>query len=334
MPDPLVVSVHIESHVDTRAPTGFSSHPTTELSTSSLSPNTQSPQAKESFASLETNNTPEQSDSSIVPTIESSTTLLSPSAQSYETKEPPVSLESSPITENTVYSGHPTPESSTTSISPGAQSPQTKESSVSLEPISTTEPTGIDPVVSSDANKTREATEDTEKGPTDRERENLACLRPGEAFTSLYPPPLSIHYQYNNAGLRPAPANVMRFSYFQSPQASSPGANATLNKIFDIYRGALRSWALQLPFHELTIHADDVENNPDMIGIEGAMKYLGDTGVQLDEVACFAIAELLQSPSMGEFTRSGFLAGWKSLKYYFYFRFPLLFTFLICQPLI
>jgi DCN1-like protein 1/2 len=65
----------------------------------------------------------------------------------------------------------------------------------------------------------------------------------------------------------------------------------------------------------LILQLDDAENNPDMIGIEGAMKYLGDIGVQLDEVACFAIAELLQSPSMGEFTRTGFLAGWKSVKY-------------------
>jgi DCN1-like protein 1/2 len=45
------------------------------------------------------------------------------------------------------------------------------------------------------------------------------------------------------------------------------------------------------------------------------MKYLGDIQVQLDEVACLGIAELLQSPSMGEFTREGFLNGWRRVGY-------------------
>ncbi|KKK20899.1 hypothetical protein ARAM_006447 [Aspergillus rambellii] len=49
------------------------------------------------------------------------------------------------------------------------------------------------------------------------------------------------------------------------------------------------------------------EDNPDGIGIEGAIRFLGDIQVELDEVACLAIAELLQCPSMGEFTREGFL---------------------------
>ncbi|PYH96966.1 DUF298 domain protein [Aspergillus ellipticus CBS 707.79] len=81
-------------------------------------------------------------------------------------------------------------------------------------------------------------------------------------------------------------------TYFQSP--SGAGASTTaLNKIFDSYR-------------------DAPTENPDEIGIEGAMKYLGDIKVQLDEVTCLGIAELLKSPSMGEFTRDGFLNGWRS----------------------
>lgn len=63
---------------------------------------------------------------------------------------------------------------------------------------------------------------------------------------------------------------------------------------------------------QLTNLKDDPEENPDGIGIEGAMKFLGDIQVQLDEVACLGVAELLQSPSMGEFTRDGFIAGWRS----------------------
>lgn len=67
-----------------------------------------------------------------------------------------------------------------------------------------------------------------------------------------------------------------------------------------------------MPESRLTKGTDEPEENPDSIGIEGAMKYLGDIQVQLDEVSCLAIAELLQSPSMGEFTREGFLNGWRS----------------------
>ncbi|RWQ94660.1 Cullin binding-domain-containing protein [Paecilomyces variotii] len=83
-------------------------------------------------------------------------------------------------------------------------------------------------------------------------------------------------------------------AYFQSPAgASAAGNTAALNKIFDSYR-------------------DAPEENPDSIGIEGAMKYLGDIQVDLDEVCCFGIAELLKSPSMGEFTREGFIEGWRT----------------------
>ncbi|OJJ44883.1 hypothetical protein ASPZODRAFT_134288 [Penicilliopsis zonata CBS 506.65] len=82
-------------------------------------------------------------------------------------------------------------------------------------------------------------------------------------------------------------------AYFQSPQGSS-GVTAAIGKIFDEYR-------------------DSPEDNPDGIGIEGAIRFLGDIQVRLDEVACLGIAELLNSPSMGEFTREGFVNGWRSV---------------------
>jgi DCN1-like protein 1/2 len=62
------------------------------------------------------------------------------------------------------------------------------------------------------------------------------------------------------------------------------------------------------------IFPDAPENNPDGIGIEGVMNFLGDIQVQLDEVACFGIAELVKSPTMGEFTREGFVEGWRLVK--------------------
>ncbi|KAJ5102183.1 hypothetical protein NUU61_004405 [Penicillium alfredii] len=80
--------------------------------------------------------------------------------------------------------------------------------------------------------------------------------------------------------------------YFASPHGSSSGNAASINKIFDKYR-------------------DDPVENPNGIGIERAIQYLGDIQVQLDEVTCLAIAELLKCPSMGEFTREGFVNGWR-----------------------
>jgi len=41
------------------------------------------------------------------------------------------------------------------------------------------------------------------------------------------------------------------------------------------------------------------------------MKFLGNIQVQLDEVACLGVFEMCQSPSMGEFTREGFIHGWR-----------------------
>ncbi|KAI9840388.1 MAG: Scaffold-type E3 ligase [Sclerophora amabilis] len=76
--------------------------------------------------------------------------------------------------------------------------------------------------------------------------------------------------------------------------SSASGQTAALNKLFDSYR-------------------DDPEENPDIIGVEGAMRYLKDIKVQLDEIAVLAIGEALQAPTMGEFTRDGFVKGWRTL---------------------
>ncbi|KAI9837354.1 MAG: hypothetical protein M1819_000429 [Sarea resinae] len=85
-------------------------------------------------------------------------------------------------------------------------------------------------------------------------------------------------------------------SFFQNPSVANatPAMANTLNKLFNKYR-------------------DSPEESPDTIGVEGAMKYLGDLGVNLDEVTVLAISEALQAPTMGEFNREGFVDGWRSL---------------------
>ncbi|OQE27243.1 hypothetical protein PENSTE_c004G08986 [Penicillium steckii] len=81
-------------------------------------------------------------------------------------------------------------------------------------------------------------------------------------------------------------------SFFGSSAGPSKSTKF-LNEVFDSYR-------------------DDPEDSPDGIGIDGAMKFLGDIQVQLDEVACLAIFEMCKCPSMGEFSREGFVEGWKT----------------------
>ena len=57
-----------------------------------------------------------------------------------------------------------------------------------------------------------------------------------------------------------------------------------------------------------------VTDNPNTIGIDGAMRYFKDINVQLDEVTCLAIMELCKCPAMGEFTREEFITGWRSVQ--------------------
>ncbi|CAG7935262.1 unnamed protein product [Penicillium salamii] len=83
-------------------------------------------------------------------------------------------------------------------------------------------------------------------------------------------------------------------AYFTVESGSNSHHISDLTKIFDSYQ-------------------DDSVDSPDTIGIQRAMDFLGDIGVQLDEVTCLAIAELLKSPSMGEFTRNEFKRGWAIL---------------------
>ena len=45
------------------------------------------------------------------------------------------------------------------------------------------------------------------------------------------------------------------------------------------------------------------------------MRYLMDLGVKLDEVVVLAILTELGAPTMGEFTRDGFVSGWQNHRY-------------------
>lgn len=61
----------------------------------------------------------------------------------------------------------------------------------------------------------------------------------------------------------------------------------------------------------------DVEQGdpPNIITVNGTMKYLQDIDIGLEEPTILVIAELLQAPTMGEFAREGFVDGWKASGY-------------------
>ncbi|KAL7271441.1 Scaffold-type E3 ligase [Rhizina undulata] len=83
--------------------------------------------------------------------------------------------------------------------------------------------------------------------------------------------------------------------YFNSPTAPAPSSStlASLNRIFDQFR--------------------DPSDPTDTIGVNGSMKFLQSIDIGLEEVTVLAIAELLSAPTMGEFSREGFLKGWTTL---------------------
>ena len=60
---------------------------------------------------------------------------------------------------------------------------------------------------------------------------------------------------------------------------------------------------------------ENAAEEPNKIGIEGSMRYLTDLGVKLDEVVVLAILTELGAPTMGEFTREGFVSGWQNHRY-------------------
>jgi len=80
-------------------------------------------------------------------------------------------------------------------------------------------------------------------------------------------------------------------AFFQSSNGGAPNLAATLSKLFDKYR-------------------DNPKEEPDKIGVEGSMKYLGDLHVKLDEAVVLAVLTELNAPTMGEFSRGPFIDGW------------------------
>lgn len=86
-----------------------------------------------------------------------------------------------------------------------------------------------------------------------------------------------------------------RCRYFTNPGTSSKSPTAALNKIFDKYR-------------------EDAANSPDTLQLEAIMAYMGDIGVNVENLDCLAVMEIVKAPSMSEIEREGFVKGWAALQ--------------------
>ncbi|EAT76652.2 hypothetical protein SNOG_16073 [Parastagonospora nodorum SN15] len=90
-------------------------------------------------------------------------------------------------------------------------------------------------------------------------------------------------------------SSAQELLYFSGGGGGSTGSSSmktALNKIFDQYR-------------------EDPKAEPDLVGIEGTMKYFGDLNVDLEGLESFAAHEIVQAPAMGELSREGFVNGWQ-----------------------
>jgi len=85
---------------------------------------------------------------------------------------------------------------------------------------------------------------------------------------------------------------------YYSGAGSSTGSGAaknTLTKLFDQYR-------------------ENGAADPDVVGVEGTMKYFQDVDVDVEGLESLAVLEVVQAPTMGEMSREGFVNGWQERK--------------------
>lgn len=59
---------------------------------------------------------------------------------------------------------------------------------------------------------------------------------------------------------------------------------------------------------------DEYKDEEDKIGIDGTLRFIEDLGYEPEDRAVLALAEFLESPSVGVFPRKNFLSKWQSVK--------------------
>lgn len=84
----------------------------------------------------------------------------------------------------------------------------------------------------------------------------------------------------------------MRGSFFKgSAGGRTNPLHSSLNQTFDKYR-------------------NDVKHEPDVIGINGTSTLLEELEIDISDVGALVLSEVVQSPSLGNITREGWMQGW------------------------
>lgn len=119
-------------------------------------------------------------------------------------------------------------------------------------------------------------------------------------------------------------------AYYTSPAASkAPASTSKLNALFDKYKGAVLvllslstrarhscgfAMSLVVVSHRcpgrFRVHT---EPDGDDISVDGTIKLCEDLDVDPEDVVLLAVAYELKSPSMGQWSRKGWVDGWKAL---------------------
>ena len=87
-------------------------------------------------------------------------------------------------------------------------------------------------------------------------------------------------------------------------------STSKLNQLFDQYKGMFLSPTLALGCLTWMNFSDpDGEN----IAVDGTIRLCEDLSVDPEDVVLLAVAYELKSPGMGEWTRKGWVDGWKAI---------------------
>lgn len=115
-------------------------------------------------------------------------------------------------------------------------------------------------------------------------------------------------------------------NFYNSPQPVSPFGGSSkqttdvkkIESLFDQYKGELIFTFLQSMLFVSSAQDGfkaDFLLDGDVIGIDGTLSFCKDLGVDPEDVVMLAVAYELKSPSVGVWTRQGWLDGWKKLEW-------------------
>lgn len=111
---------------------------------------------------------------------------------------------------------------------------------------------------------------------------------------------------YNDPG-------AVRAAAAHSDQHSSGSLVKNLDKMWERYRGECFAELEYGSLKRCPCLSDP--QHPDETGIDGTILYCEDLAVEPEDVVMLAVAWLTKAPTMGRFVKSGWVDGWRRVKY-------------------